>query len=120
VLLAGIVPLFLGVLLSDIAYGWTYEVQWKNIASWLIVGGLVFGGLSLLWAELFGRGQRESRSAIYAILLLTIWILGFINALVHAKDAWASMPEAIVLSVIIAALAIAALWFRFATRRDME
>ena len=50
VLLAGTVPLFLGVLLSDIAYASTYELQWKNFASWLIVGGLVFAGLGLLWA----------------------------------------------------------------------
>ena len=53
VLLAGTVPLFLGVLFSDIAYS-SYEVQWKNFASWLIVGGLLFGGLALL---------RSSRSA---------------------------------------------------------
>ena len=50
VLLAGTVPLFLAVLLSDIAYSASYEMQWKNFASWLIVGGLVFGGFALLWA----------------------------------------------------------------------
>lgn len=33
VLLAGTVPLFLGVLLVDLAYFNTYEVQWKNFAS---------------------------------------------------------------------------------------
>ena len=42
-LLAGTVPLFLGALLSDIAYARTYEIQWANFASWLIVGGLVSG-----------------------------------------------------------------------------
>ena len=36
ILLAGTVPLFLGVLLSDIAYASSYEVQWKNFASWLM------------------------------------------------------------------------------------
>ena len=35
-LLAGTVPLFLGALLSDIAYGQTYQIQWANFASWLI------------------------------------------------------------------------------------
>ena len=44
VLLAGTVPLFLGAMLSDIAYSASYEIQWSNFASWLIVGGLVFGG----------------------------------------------------------------------------
>ena len=63
VLLAGTVPLFLGVLLSDIAYSSSYEMQWKNFASWLIVGGLVFGGFALLWAliELFRADQRGRR-----------------------------------------------------------
>jgi uncharacterized membrane protein len=119
VLLAGTVPLFLGVLLSDIAYASSYEVQWKNFASWLIVGGLVFGGFALLWAliGLFGAGRRGWRPTVYFVLLLATWILGFINALVHAKDAWASMPEALILSAIVAALAIAATGFGFSTRR---
>ncbi len=70
-------------------------MQWKNFASWLIVGGLVFGGFALLWAliELFRADQRGRRPTIYFLLLLATWVLGFINALVHAKDAWASMPD---------------------------
>lgn len=108
VILAGTVPLFLGVLLSDIAYFQTYEVQWKNFASWLIVGGLSFGGFALLWALIgFFRGSvREARKAIHVFLLLAIFVLGFINALVHAGDAWASMPSGLVLSAIVAVLAM--------------
>jgi uncharacterized membrane protein len=102
--------LFLGVLLSDIAYAASYEQQWKNFASWLIVGGLVFGGLALLWAllGLFRSDQRGGLSTLYFVLLLATWILGFVNALVHAKDAWATMPEGLILSATVAALAIAA------------
>src|SRR3546814_5562368 len=37
ILLAGTVPLFLGAMLSDIAYASSYQVQWTNFASWLIV-----------------------------------------------------------------------------------
>lgn len=119
VLLAGTVPLFVGVLLGDIAYASSYEVQWKNFASWLIVGGLVFGGFALLWAliGLFRADQRGRRPTIYFVLLLATWVLGFINALVHAKDAWASMPEGLILSAIVAALAIAATGFGFSTLR---
>lgn len=109
VVLAGTVPLFLGVLLSDIAYSFSYEVQWKNFASWLLVGGLVFAGFALLWAliELL-RIPREARRVLYSLLLLAMWVLGFIDALVHAGDAWASMPSGLVLSAIVALLAIAA------------
>ncbi|MGD9743043.1 MAG: DUF2231 domain-containing protein [Parvibaculaceae bacterium] len=110
VLLAGTVPLFLGVLISDIAYASSYEIQWKNFASWLIVGGLVFGGFALLWAlvGLFRADRRGWRTTLYFLLLLAAWVLGFINELVHAKDVWASMPEGLILSAIVAALAIAA------------
>ncbi|MCP5688673.1 hypothetical protein NL372_30975, partial [Klebsiella pneumoniae] len=50
ILLAGTVPLFLGALLSDIAYFKSYQIQWSNFASWLIAGGLLFCGLTLLFA----------------------------------------------------------------------
>ena len=109
IILAGTVSLFLAVLLSDFAYAASYEVQWKNFASWLIIGGLVFGGFALLWSliELFCADRSRWQPTIYFVLLLTTWLLGFIDALIHAKDAWASMPESLVLSAIVAALAIA-------------
>ena len=116
VLIAGTVPLFLGVLLSDLAYASTYELQWKNFASWLIVGGLVFAGLGLLWAiaELRRAQWKGARPTLYLLLVLMTWIVGFIDALIHAKDAWGSMPESLVFSAIVAGLAIAATGFRFA------
>ena len=119
VLLAGTVPLFLGALLSDWAYSGSYEIQWKNFASWLIVGGLVFAGFALL-AALIGlfRGPRGRRSIVYVLVLLAAFVLGFINALVHAKDAWASMPEALILSAIVAVLALVATWLGFSTLRS--
>ena len=43
-------PLFLGALLSDIAYSKTYQIQWNNFSSWLIAGGKLFCGLALLFA----------------------------------------------------------------------
>jgi len=119
VLLAGTVPLFLGVLLCDLAYNSTFEIQWKNFASWLLVGALVYGGFALLWAliELLRADRRGGRPLFYFAILLATWILGFINALVHAKDAWASMPAALILSVIVAALAVAATVIGFSSSR---
>jgi uncharacterized membrane protein len=110
ILLGGTLPAFLGALLTDVAYYSSYEVQWKNFASWLIVGGLVFCGLALL-ASLVGlvrRTPRRGRRGIYVILLLATFVLGLVNAFVHAGDAWASMPAGLVLSVIVAVLAVAA------------
>jgi uncharacterized membrane protein len=118
-LLAGAVPLFLGALLSDIAYARSYQIQWSNFASWLIAGALVFAGLAMLWAvvDLVRPGRRANRGLVYVLLLLVAWALGFINALVHAKDAWAIMPTSLVLSVIVAVLACAATWVGLCTVR---
>ena len=101
-----------GGLLSDLAYFSTQEIQWKNFTSWLVMSGLVFMGFALLWALIdLLRGHHDRRRlGIYFLLLLAAWILGFVNELIHAKDAWASMPDALVISGIVAVLAIAATW----------
>jgi uncharacterized membrane protein len=117
ILLAGTVPLFLGALLSDIAYFRSYQIQWSNFSSWLIVGGLVFCGLALLFAlvNLIRVDQKKGRPLIYFLLLLATWVLGFINALEHAKDAWATMPQGLVLSVIATLLACVTTWIGLST-----
>ena len=123
VLLAAGLPLFAGALLSDVAYGSTYQIQWTNFASWLIAGGLVFAGLALLWAaiDLLRADLRWRRkSLLYFLLLLATFIVGFVNALVHSKDGWATMPEGPILSAIVTALALAAVWVGFSTWRPGE
>ena len=113
VLLAGMIPWFLGAALADWAYAVTYHVQWKNFASWLIVGGLVFGGVVLVLAlvDLLRARRRAGRDVIYVLLLLATWVLAFFNALVHAKDAWAAMPAGLVLSVVTLLAACVATWW---------
>lgn len=109
---AACVPLFAGTLLSDIAYANTYEIQWANFASWLLAGGLILAGLALLLAVvgLVRAGWRRAGLVVYALLLLSILVVGFINALVHAHDAWAAMPTGLVLTVVVVVLALAAQW----------
>ena len=121
VLLGSSLPLFLAALLSDWAYSSTYEVQWINFAAWLIAGALVLAGFALLWAVIdFFRSDvgRDRRSALYLLVLLTTFILGFINALVHGKDAWATMPEGLILSLLTVLLAAVSVWLGFSTLRQ--
>lgn len=112
ILLAGTVPLFLGGLLSDIAYYKTYLIQWSNFASWLIAGGMVFCGLALLFAlvNLLRAQPKSGRPTLYFLLLLVTWGLGWVNAFEHAKDAWAVMPSGLVLSVIVTLLSLVSAW----------
>lgn len=109
-LLGGTVTLFIAAMLSDWAYASTYEIQWNNFASWLIAGALLVSAFAVIWAlvDLIGRTYR--RSVLYPALIVLTWIVGFINALIHARDAWGSMPAGLILSVVVALFACAAAW----------
>jgi uncharacterized membrane protein len=116
ILLSFPLPLFLGALLSDFAYARTYHVQWANFASWLIAGGLLVGAFALLWAliDLVRSGTaRRKRAAIYFVVLLAMWAVGLVNALIHGKDAFATMPEALYLSAAATLLALVAAWMGY-------
>jgi len=111
-LLAGTVPLFLGALLSDIAYTQTYQIQWANFSAWLIAGALVFAGFAFLFAlvNLLRAERKAGPPTRYVLLLLATWILGLVNAFQHAKDAYASMPGGLILSALVLLLTLAATW----------
>jgi uncharacterized membrane protein len=119
ILLISALPLFAGALLSDWAYASTSLVQWINFAAWLIAGALVFAGAALVWAgvDLFRVDRRPSSALwLYPVLLISTFVTGFVNALVHAKDAWATMPEGLILSVLTLLLMLASLWLAFGGR----
>lgn len=123
VLLASVLPLFLGALLSDWAYFSSFQVQWINFAAWLLVGALIFSGFALLWAvidALRADAPRRRGKWVYPGLLATTLVLGFVNTLVHARDGWATMPLGLILSVIVFLLALAAIWAGFAAPRTGE
>lgn len=112
-ILAATTPLFLGALLSDIAYAKSYHIQWSNFASWLLVGAMVLATIALLCGIIeFFRGPRRP---LYLLVLVATWVVGFFDALHHSRDAWAIMPMAVVLSVIATVLACVATWIGFAS-----
>ena len=92
--LAGMVPLFIGVLLNDYAYWSSYELQRKNFASWMLIGALVFNGLAMLGSilSLVRADKRMGTAMAYFLLLMVTFVLGILNSFIHAKDVWASMP----------------------------
>jgi len=116
IFLAFPLPLFLGALLSDLAYRGSFQVQWLNFSQWLIAGGLLVGAFALLWGLiglLRSATARRGKIIIYVAALLLMWVLGLVNAFVHAKDAWATMPEGLYLSVIVTLLALIAAWIGY-------
>ena len=121
-LLAGAAPLFLGALLSDLAYGSTAEIQWSNFAAWLIVGAMAFTGFALLGSviALLRARPRRGWPLLCFILLLAAFALGLIDSLVHTRDAWAVMPAAPILSGIVTAIALLAAFAGFSSLRSRE
>lgn len=125
ILLAFLVSLFTCALIADIAYLRSAEIQWSNFASWLITGGLVFGGFFGLWAIIdlalsFRRG-RPVRKLVYVILLAVAWFLGLANAFHHSRDAWSSVGTGgLLLSILSAGLALAGAWIAFSSSKVRE
>ena len=123
ILLAFPLPLYLSALLSDIAYWSSYHIQWINFAAWLIAGGVIVGAFTLLWALIDVARNRRTRSArpiTYLVTLAVMWGLGLVNAFVHAKDAWATMPEGLWLSVVVTLLAFVTSWLGYSGLRSVE
>ncbi|EAU40038.1 hypothetical membrane protein [Fulvimarina pelagi HTCC2506] len=92
-------------LLTDIFYVLTTNLMWQDFSAWLLLAGLVFGGIALVAGiiDLIGsRGIREQSSTWpYAVGFLAAMLLAFVNSLVHAGDGWtAVMPWGLALSVV--------------------
>ena len=122
-LLAFPVALFTAALLSDITYLRSAEIQWSNFSAWAITGALVFGAPVLLWGALIlfrhRRDAGRTRSLVYCLLLLVMWIAGLINAFKHSQDAWSSVGSTgVTLSAISALAALAAGWIAYGSGRS--
>lgn len=95
---------FVAGLIFDIVYMNTAEVLWNKAAAWVIAIGLVIAiiprliNLYLVW---FPKGYARTK-----VSLIGFWFYGFgilaaiLNSFVHSRDAYASVPDNVVLSVI--------------------
>lgn len=116
---------FVGTLVTDIAYWSTANMQWANFSAWLLSIGLVasvFAGLAGA-IDFFGdRTIRRLRPAwIHASGNALALILAIVNAFVHSRDAWTSVvPAGLILSVIVAGLALATSWLGYALEARQE
>ena len=95
---------FVGALIFDILYFNTYTVLWVKPAAWLISIGLVFAiipqliNLGRTW---FGKRRIRTRNLAINFWLQVIAIVAALfNAFVHSRDAYATMPAGVWLSVL--------------------
>jgi len=112
---AGMLPLFLGAALSDWAYLRSEQVQWINFGAWLNAGAMVMTGAALLATVVVGLmvGGTWRQWRISLALLAATFLAGLLAAFAHARDAYATMPDALIISVVAFLLALAATWAGF-------
>jgi uncharacterized membrane protein len=102
-------------LLTDIAFLRTNNLMWQNFSSWLLLAGLVGGGLAALFGAvdlLSRRSVRARRPAWpHAIGNVVVLLIVILNNFVHAGDGWtAIVPWGLTLSAITVALMVVTVW----------
>lgn len=95
---------FVGALIFDILYSNTFTMLWVKAAAWLISIGLVFAiipqliNLGRTW---FGKSRVRTRGLAINFWLQVIAIVAALfNAFVHSRDAYATMPAGVWLSIV--------------------
>jgi uncharacterized membrane protein len=104
---------FVGALLTDLSYVASSEMMWLDFSAWLLLAGLIGGGVAgaLLIVELVRARDRRALST-HLLLLLAAWIVEVFNSFIHARDGWtAVVPTGLCLSIIASVLALLAGWF---------
>ena len=106
---------FVGALATDLACARTEDFMWLNFSSWLLLVGLIGGGLAgaVVIIDLLRGGSRQRRGlTVHLGLLLAAWVIEVFNSFIHARDGWtAVVPTGMTLSVIAAVLSLLAGWF---------
>ncbi|MBV9527650.1 DUF2231 domain-containing protein [Sphingomonas sp.] len=96
---------FLVALITDYAYSQSGNIFWSGFASWMIFGGLVAAGLSIViglieWLA-FRHHPGVHRTEWHALITLVAFAVGIVDAMVHARDGWvAVVPTGITLTAI--------------------
>ena len=90
-------------LLTDIAYWQTSNLMWLHFSEWLLLAGVVFGGLAAVAGAIDLLFRREVRAQgpawPHAIGGVIVLCLAIVNNLVHAGDGWtAVVPYGLILS----------------------
>jgi uncharacterized membrane protein len=96
---------FVGTLVTDIAYWGTAQMMWADFSAWLLVIGMVMGGLAAIAGLTDFLGNRLIRAQQPAwphmVGNIVMLLVALLNTLVHTRDAWTSVvPTGLILSVI--------------------
>jgi uncharacterized membrane protein len=95
---------FFAALIFDIVYYRSAFIMWDHAAAWLIALGLVAAivprliNLTQVWIT--SRDFAEGVDRMDFVLNLIAIVIAIVNAFVHSRDAYGSMPEGVWLSAV--------------------
>lgn len=111
-LLAFPIACFSLTVLTDLAYWRTLNLLFLHFSEWLLLAGLVFGGLDLLVrvVEMLIRRVRPSWLAVFGGIV--VLLLATLNSFIHTADGWtAVMPWGLTVSVLTVLAMVVTAWF---------
>ncbi len=116
---------FTAALVTDITYANTAQMMWANFSVWLITGGVLMGVLAALAGIVDAvsnrRRGRRRRPWPHSLATAAMLLLALVNGFVHSRDAWTSVvPTGLILSAIVALLAVATSWLGYALEARQE
>lgn len=94
---------FVAALIFDLIYSRSGEILWIKGAAWLVTFGLLFAvvprlvNLAQVWITSRRLATRTDRVDFWLNLIAIV--AAIINAFVHSRDAYATMPAGVWLSV---------------------
>jgi uncharacterized membrane protein len=101
---------FVAALIFDAIYARSAEILWTKAAAWLICIGLLFAVIprliNLVQVWVTGVRPRPFAAMLAFWLNLLAIVAATVNAFVHSRDAYGSMPEGVWLSVLTVALLV--------------
>jgi uncharacterized membrane protein len=101
---------------TDVAYWRTSNLMWSEFSAWLLLAGIVLGGLAAVIGTarfLIDADRREEGPAWPQVIgTVLVLVLAFFNNLVHAHDGWtAVVPWGLILSALTVLALFITAWF---------
>ena len=106
---------FSGALATDILYALTADMLWADFSDWLLAAGMVMAVLAAIAGVVDLIAHRRLRPLRHPLLVvlgsLIVLILGFLDNLVHTRDAWTSVvPFGLALSAATVTVMLITAW----------
>lgn len=102
---------FVAAVITDWAYAASATISYSNWSAWLLLFGLIAGGITAatLLLALFGSWIERRRHILAVLTYGAGLVVETVNMMIHSRDGWtAVVPSGLTLSIVGALLILAA------------